>query len=52
MDDKLKSEIIQLWKKGMSDKDIAYELEISERLVYSVLAKRKADQSDERNKNG
>ena len=48
-DDKLRNEIAQLWKKGMSDKEIAYELEIPERLVSGVLAKRKADQLDPRN---
>lgn len=46
MDEKLKNEIIQLWKKGMDDKDIAYELEIPERIVKQVLSKRKADQEN------
>lgn len=46
MDDKLKNEIIQLWRKGMSDKDIAYELEIPERIVSQLLAKRRADRAE------
>jgi len=49
MDEKLKNEIIQLWRKGMSDKDIAYELEIPERLVYKVLSKRREDQEGAKN---
>lgn len=40
MDDKLYNEIQQLIRKGMDCKDIAYELEIPERLVYSVMRKK------------
>lgn len=40
MDDKLYNEIQQLLRKGMEPKDIAYELEIPERLVYSIIRKK------------
>ena len=40
MDDKLYNEIQQLLRKGMEPKDIAYELEIPERLVYGVIRKK------------
>ena len=41
MDEKLKNEILQLYRKGMTDKDISYELEIPERLVYSITRRRR-----------
>lgn len=40
MDDKLYNEIMQLIRKGMEAKDIAYELEIPERLVYNLMRKK------------
>lgn len=40
MDDKLYQEIMQLIRKGMEPKDIAYELEIPERLVFAVVRKK------------
>lgn len=41
MDDKLYDEIVQLLRKGMTERDIAIELEIPERVVYSVARRRK-----------
>lgn len=40
MDDKIYNDIQQLIKKGMEPDDIAYELEIPKRLVYSVIRKK------------
>jgi len=40
MDDKLYQEIMQLIRKGMEPKDIAYELEIPERLVINLMRKK------------
>lgn len=40
MDEKTYNDIQLLLKKGMEPKDIAYELEIPERLVYSVIRKK------------
>lgn len=48
MDDKLYNDIILLWKKGMTEKDIAYELEIPERIVYGVIKRRKNNNAEER----
>ena len=43
MDDKLYNDIMLLWRKGMTEKDIAYELEIPERIVYTVTKRRKSN---------
>ena len=40
MDEKLYNEILQLLKKGMTPKDISYELEIPERLVQNIVRRR------------
>lgn len=42
MDDKLYDEIVQLLRKGMTERDIAIELEIPERVVYGVARRRKS----------
>lgn len=46
MDDKLYNEIQQLIRKGMECKDIAYELEIPERLVYNIMRKKGSNAED------
>jgi len=40
MDDKTYNDIQLLLRKGMEPKDIAYELEIPERLVFAVIRKK------------
>ena len=49
MDDKLYNEIQQLIRKGMEAKDIAYELEIPLKIVYSLMRK-KGQNAESKNK--